>query len=434
MIPQTFIKAIASEHRISSAELEVLSLAMEGESVATMAANLHISEDAVRKRLSEVYHKFHIEGRGPVKLTKLQQRLIRKYQEQAELSTLVAQANHLQLQSSSASETTQAHNYLDWDSAPDVSVFYDRSQELAILNDWIVNQRCRLISLIGMGGIGKTALGVKLAQQIQEQFDYLIWRSLEQAPSLDQLLTDIIQVLHPQRENQQIHGLNYKISWLIAHCKAHRCLIILDGLETLLLPKELVGTYAQSHENYSQFFRRFGEENSKSCILVTSREQVREISFLQGETSPVRSLKILGLGENAKLLLKEKKLSGEGNWHSLIEIYGGNPLLLKLAATTIQEVFDGNVSDFLDATLFPRNVTNFVRETLRRLSDIELKVLREIANQSQPILLKDLITNLVNISGGDLISAVASLRQRSLLEKSADGFIVSPVVREVALS
>ncbi|AFZ34462.1 regulatory protein LuxR [Stanieria cyanosphaera PCC 7437] len=432
MIPQNFIKAIASEHRISSAELEVLSLAMEGESVATMAANLHISEDAVRKRLSEVYQKFQIEGRGPVKLTKLQQRLIRKYQEQAELSTLLAQANHLNLQSSS--QPTQTHNYLDWDSAPDVSVFYDRSQELAILNDWIVNQRCRLISLIGIGGIGKTALGVKIAQQIQEQFDYLIWRSLYQAPSLDQLLTDIIQILHPQGEKHQINSLNYKISWLITHFKTHRCLIILDGLENLLLPKELVGTYTQGYENYGQFFRRFGEENSKSCILITSREQVREISFLEGETSPVRSLKIAGLGENAKLLLKEKKLSGQGNWQSLIEIYGGNPLLLKLAATTIQEVFDGNVSDFLDATLFPRNVTNFVRGMLNRLSDLELKILIEIANQSQPILLKDLITSLVNISGGDIISAVVSLRQRSLVEKSANGFIVSPVVREVALS
>ncbi|GAB4235549.1 MAG: hypothetical protein Kow0049_20080 [Stanieria sp.] len=434
MIPQNFIKAIASEHRVSSAELEVLSLAMEGESVATMAANLHISEDAVRKRLSEVYHKFQIEGRGPVKLTKLQQRLMRKYQEQAELSTLLAQANHLAVQSAATATKTQTHNYLDWDSAPDVSVFYDRSQELAILNDWIVNQRCRLISLVGMGGIGKTALGVKLAQQIQEQFDYLIWRSLAQAPSLDQLLTDIIQVLHPQRENHQINGLNYKVSWLIAHFKTHRCLLILDGLENLLVPKELVGTYAQGHENYGQFFRRLGEENSKSCLLLTSREQVREISFLEGETSPVRSLKIGGLGENAKFLLKEKKLSGQDNWHSLIEIYGGNPLLLKLAATTIQEVFDGNVSDFLDTTLFPRNVTIFVREMLRRISDLELKVLREIANQSQPILLKDLIMSLVEISGGDIISAVVSLRQRSLLEKSADGFIVSPVVREVALS
>ncbi|MEL6223828.1 MAG: helix-turn-helix transcriptional regulator, partial [Cyanobacteria bacterium J06627_8] len=71
---------IARDYRLSNAEEEVLLLAMDGKSTAAIAQDLGISGDAVRKRLSEVYQKFHITGRGPVKLTRLQQLLMTQYQ------------------------------------------------------------------------------------------------------------------------------------------------------------------------------------------------------------------------------------------------------------------------------------------------------------------------------------------------------------------
>ncbi len=407
MIPQNFLKAIAIQHRLSNAEQEVLSLAMQGESVSTMAQSLHISGDAVRKRLSEVYQKFHIEGKGPVKLAKLQQYLIKQYQKQANLSEFVADTYNLSLKPSHNGEKAQVRNSIDWNGAPDVSVFYDRTQELATLNDWVVNHGCRLVALLGMGGIGKTALGVKLAKQIQEQFDYLIWRSLSAAPSLDKLLADLIQTLQTQ-EIRQLQPLNAQISQLIAHFQSYRCLIVLDGVESILRQGKLVGTYSQGYENYAQLFRHLGEEPSKSCVLLTSREQLREISLLEGATSPVRSLKLEGLGDNARSLLKEKGLSGEQNWDTLITSYRGNPLMLKLAATTVQEVFDGDVSEFLSTALFPDRVTDFVREMLNRLCELESRIVFLIAKQEEPMRLKELLANLTDISTQDAIAAITS--------------------------
>jgi MinD superfamily P-loop ATPase len=46
-----------------------------------------------------------------------------------------------------------------------------------------------------MGGIGKTALSVKLAQQIQQQFEYVIWRSLRNAPPVTDLLAELLRFL-----------------------------------------------------------------------------------------------------------------------------------------------------------------------------------------------------------------------------------------------
>src|SRR4028119_1632645 len=79
-------------------------------------------------------------------------------------------------------DVTTANRCQDWGEAIDVSVFYGRTEELAKLEQWIVQERCRLVMLLGMGGIGKTSISVKIAERIQEHFDYVIRRSPRNAP------------------------------------------------------------------------------------------------------------------------------------------------------------------------------------------------------------------------------------------------------------
>src|SRR5262245_23436372 len=46
----------------------------------------------------------------------------------------------------------------DWGEAPDIGTFHGRALELATLRRWVLDDGCRLVALLGMGGIGKTAL------------------------------------------------------------------------------------------------------------------------------------------------------------------------------------------------------------------------------------------------------------------------------------
>jgi len=83
----------------------------------------------------------------------------------------------------------------DWGSAPDVLGFVGRTDELATLRTWVLESQCRLVALLGMGGIGKTALAARLAQDVAPSFERLYWRSLRDAPPIDDWMAGAIGFL-----------------------------------------------------------------------------------------------------------------------------------------------------------------------------------------------------------------------------------------------
>src|SRR5256714_11549556 len=87
---------------------------------------------------------------------------------------------------------------VDWGEALDVPSFYGREQELAQLAQWALQERCRVVSLWGMGGIGKSALAVQVMHRLTAHFDVVIFRSLRDAPSCEALLEACLQVLSPE--------------------------------------------------------------------------------------------------------------------------------------------------------------------------------------------------------------------------------------------
>ena len=88
---------------------------------------------------------------------------------------------------------------VDWGDALDVPSFYGREEELATLEQWIVEERCRVVSVLGMGGIGKSALAVHVMHRLAAHFDVVIFRSLRDAPSCEEVLDACLQVLSPER-------------------------------------------------------------------------------------------------------------------------------------------------------------------------------------------------------------------------------------------
>lgn len=185
--------------------------------------------------------------------------------------------------------------HCSWGEAIDVSHFCGRNAELETLQRWLSDQQCRVIAIIGMGGMGKTMLSIKLAEQVQAQFDHVIWRSLRQAPPLSDLLAEILQLLfHPDVVDLP-ETSTAQIILLLAALHQSRCLLVLDNWEAVFQSGEAIGTYRVGYRDYGELIQRLSDERHESCLILTSREKPREISVREGEQLPVRSLPLLGL-------------------------------------------------------------------------------------------------------------------------------------------
>jgi len=184
---------------------------------------------------------------------------------------------------------------VDWGDALDVPTFYGRKPELATLCQWVVQERCCVVSVLGMGGIGKSALAVRLIQQVATHFQVVIFRSLRDAPSCEALLEECLQVLAPQPLDLVPASLARRISLLLEHLRSSRVLLVLDNLEALLEEGDVRGHLRPCLRGYARLLRRIAETAHQSCLLLTSREKPAELRALEGSRTPVRSLRLAGL-------------------------------------------------------------------------------------------------------------------------------------------
>jgi hypothetical protein len=417
---------------LDSLQRSILEGVWERQEYKDMAENYHCTVDHVRKTASELWKLLSDVLKEDIKKSNFKSTLeriefshISNYGSDTQMfgdinicskicpypKAKKAEKNRSHTSTPTTNSTTQSEKHHDLTEAPESDRIYNRTTEITTLKQWILQENIRLITIFGLPGIGKTALARELIEQIQENFEYIIWRNCTNTFTLKSLQTNLIEFFSKNRETELLS--------LIDYLRSHSCLIILDDFQELFIIGELAGTYLPECQNYSKFLKEIACSSHKSCLLLLSWEKPTEIATLEGENRHCRSLQLGSLGEAAVEILTNKGLNDENKWGELIELYGGNPSWLNIIASTIEDLFNGSVDRYLSyASLFLGELEPKLEEYYQRLSTSEKLVIVWLANQDAAEILHKPAE--LGLSDADFLKAVQSLRKRGIIEKAND--------------
>lgn len=322
----------------------------------------------------------------------------------------------------------------DWGEAPDGSVCYGRKSELKTLQQWLIQERCRVIILYGLEGIGKTTLALQIAKQLQAEFDYILWRSLWSVPSPETIVTNVLSLTAPRQTFEA--EIAQKISQLLFQLRQNRCLLILDRIESIFPTDNLTQADRDRYQIYGQLLRQIAQSEHQSCLILIGNEKPQELAILENASGAIRSFQVKGLKTEARQLLEDKQLPEPECWDDLVATYRGHPLALKIVATTIKEIFNGSVSEFLrQNTLFLGDLEFVIERLYRRLSQAEKNLLLAIAFGKKSVSIAHLSEQPnLQLPRSEIMRLLDSLKRRSLLEVTKENnqtvYTVQPLVEK----
>jgi predicted ATPase/DNA-binding CsgD family transcriptional regulator len=221
-------------NQLTPRELEILRLMAEGLSNKSIAERLFIGFETVKWYLKQIYSKLQVSSR-------------------TQAIAVAHSSGLLEGISPITDPSTPPPNNLP----PQPTPFIGRARELAQLGEQLADTECRLLTLIGPGGIGKTRLALEVAaRQVQRFKDGVYFVSLAPLTDPNLIVSTIAEAVHfafAPVESPERQLLNY--------LRDKHLLLLLDNFEHLLsgialIPELLIAA-------------------PQMKVLVTSRERLQ---------------------------------------------------------------------------------------------------------------------------------------------------------------
>ncbi len=326
-----------------------------------------------------------------------------------------------------------------------------RETELSALGILLADPKCRLITITGMGGIGKTRLAVETATTQQALFPggvYFV--SLASLNSPEFIVPAIVEVLGFPFTGT-LDPRDQLLNHLAARTK-HAILLVLDNLEHLLVPP----APNNGEVRVSMLLAEMVQRTPNIKILATSRERVsiqgEWIFELHGLPVPINyqydnledySAAALFVQRARQVKANFEVLPNEGSsLASVCRLVEGTPLAIELAAAWVGVLSIDEIAREIETNL------DFLATSMRNIPERH-RSLRAIFDHSWKLLPEEeqlTLTRLAVFRGGfqrqaaeriagASLSILMSLHSKSLLVRREDGrYDLHEVVRQYALS
>lgn len=219
---------------------------------------------------------------------------------------------------------------------------------------------CRLLLIVGLTGIGKTALAEKLAVELQDWFQG-DWNRRFIRANFDyhEKPTDFTSVakrwLEELGEKLSLEESQpeYLLERLVKHFRENKVLVLIDSLETLLTETEEEGWGDFGDHWWAKLFLRLlSAESCQSRFIVTSQDLPLQLSDRRYQNFCHRQI-LYGLEASEQIALFDTEgldVSPESPDRPLLlrlgKVYKGHPLVLRVIIGEICESFEGNVQAY----------------------------------------------------------------------------------------
>ena len=318
--------------------------------------------------------------------------------------------------------------------------FVGRENELSEIENLIDNPECRLLTLVGPGGIGKTRLALQTAaQHTQEYPDGTFFVPLAKLSSADYLVPTVAEALNFDFESFGV--TTDPKSQLLSYLGDQTVFLVMDNFEHILEGASLIPDILSHSENLQ--------------LVVTSRERLN----LQGEWTydvggmsyPENGDHVSENGHSAINLFYERarqvdpgfKMSKDVRMHvgQICMLVDGMPLGIELAAAWVSvlspEEIANEIRSSLEFLASSRRDIEDKHRSMRAAFDYSWKLLSEGERAAFRRLSvfrggfqRDAAENIAGVS----LKMLSDLVNKSLLKRTEDGrFEVHELLRQYAI-
>jgi tetratricopeptide (TPR) repeat protein len=267
--------------------------------------------------------------------------------------------------------------------------FFGREEELKKLNDALEADTCRVVTVVGGWGTGKSSLVNEWLTRMKKAdyggAEWVVGWSFRGQGSTDYGGGDNFfhHALTCFGDPNPDIGLEHeKALRLRARIGDHRTLLILDGLEPLQSrPTEWEegGRITDENEAMRRLIRHLATQLNGLCV-ITSRFSVLDLSDLTagGRAGSVWDIRLPPLDlRPATELLKSRKLHGpEEQFISAVQDYQGHPLSLTVLASVLLRRYGGDIARWREVVPSRGPIEPLLASLERQLTSEEKAVMR----------------------------------------------------------